>query len=242
MSACPSVTPACQSIARVQNGEAVTCLLSSSTCGVNLDLLVQTLSSQNYPVTTTTPMWIGAWGGGGGHSKGGGSGSAGGYAQTTTSVADLIAKFGSSTVYYFIGQDGISSPESCGAAGGSATIVTGEDLSVNPSQNPTGADVLLIAGASGGGSGDVSGCGDDPVNGGRGASRSHARARTSWAPAPALVAVTKVVPMETAAWDVNPTSSTLPILQMARAGMAASARSGATATVAFMPSPRRPSS
>jgi hypothetical protein len=156
-SGCLGVTTACQSIARVQNGEAVTCLLSSSTCGVNLDLLVQTLSSQNYPVTTTTPMWIGAWGGGGGHSSKGGFGSAGGYAQTTTSVADYTTQFGSSMLFYFIGQDGASVSYTCGGAGGSATIVTSQDLSLTPSQNPSGNYVLLVAGASGGGGGKDTG-------------------------------------------------------------------------------------
>jgi hypothetical protein len=160
-SACPSVTPACQNVATTNNGAAVKCLLSSSTCGVDLNLLVQGLSGLGYPVTATTPMWIQAWGGGGGHSSKAGSGSAGGYAQTTTSVADFTATFGSSMLFYFIGKDGASVSYTCGGAGGSATIVTAEDLSLNPGQNPTDDDVLLIAGASGGGGGkDTSGfCG-----------------------------------------------------------------------------------
>ena len=165
-SACPSVTPACQSIATTNSGNAVECLLSNGACGVDLNLLLQTLSGLGYQVYDNTPMWIQAWGGGGGHSTGGGSGSAGGYAQTTTSVADYTNAFGSSTLFYFVGQDGASTPQSCGAAGGSATIVTAEDLSVNPSQNPTATDVLLIAGASGGGS--SSGYQVQVGNGGRG--------------------------------------------------------------------------
>jgi hypothetical protein len=151
-SACSSATTPCQTIATTNNGAAVKCLLSSSTCGVDLNLLVQGLSSL-YGVTAATPMWIGAWGGGGGHSSKAGSGSAGGYAQTTTSVADYTTQFGSSMLFYFIGQDGASVSYTCGGAGGSATIVTSQDLSLTPSQNPSGNYVLLVAGASGGGGG-----------------------------------------------------------------------------------------
>jgi hypothetical protein len=165
-SACLSATPACQNIATTNNGAAVECVLSGSTCGVDLGLLVQGLSSL-YGVSATTPMWIQAWGGGGGYSKGGGRGSAGGYAQTTTSVADFTATFGSSMLFYFIGADGHGAPQTCGAAGGSATIVTAEDLSLNPGQNPTDDDVLLIAGASGGGAGYAP-YGEYAGNGGRG--------------------------------------------------------------------------
>jgi hypothetical protein len=156
-SACPSVTPACQSIATTNNGAAVKCLLSSSACGVDLNLLVQGLSGLGYTVTAATPMWIQAWGGGGGHSSKAGSGSAGGYAQTTTSVADFTTQFGSPMLFYFIGKDGASVSYTCGGAGGSATIVTSQDLSLSPSQNPIDDNVLLIAGGSGGGGGEDTG-------------------------------------------------------------------------------------
>jgi hypothetical protein len=168
-SVCPILSLPCQSIATSNNGAAVECILSGSTCGVDLDVVVQGLSSLGYAVSATTPMWIQAWGGGGGHSTGGGSGSAGGYAQTTTSVADFTATYGSSMLFYFIGADGASCPEACGGAGGSATIVSAQDLSMYPLQPPTQDDVLLIAGGSGGGSGHGgSGCTGLASDGGRG--------------------------------------------------------------------------
>lgn len=96
------------------------------------------------------PMWIEAWGGKGGNTdtnndknnKGG----TGGYAQTTVSVSEIMnINNGSTEIFYFLGAQGQTGPKRCGGAGGSATIVSLDDLSTAPSDNPPPA-LLLIAG------------------------------------------------------------------------------------------------
>jgi hypothetical protein len=151
-STCTNVTPICESVHH--NDDSVTCTLSVQACAVDLELLVEELVSKGFAITTDTPMVVGATGGAGGRSADDGAGGGrGGYAQTITSVADVKTGLGTTQLYYFLGANGAEGPSTCGGAGGTATIVTAEDLRQNPDKVPDSDDVLLIAGGGGGGGG-----------------------------------------------------------------------------------------
>jgi hypothetical protein len=150
--ACANVTPICASVSH--DADSATCELSQEVCAVDLELLIAELTSQDIAVTTSTPMSITAIGGAGGRSADDGAGGGGaGEAQTDTTAADIATKLGTMQLYYFIGRKGADGNSTCGGAGGSATIVTTEDLSLNPDQEPEIDDLLLVAAGGGGGGG-----------------------------------------------------------------------------------------
>ena len=164
--------------APVLNGQQWSCTLTSGT-SVDLASIVAQINAEG--VTLESPIWIEAWGGNGAagdHGGNGGSGGSGGYAQTTTSVADVLAAFGSTDIYYYNGAIGTGASDS-GGQGGSASLVTSVDLTQtapDPDQN-----VFAIAGGGGGGgSGSTGGnCGysghsDIDVYGGGGGSGGEA--------------------------------------------------------------------
>jgi hypothetical protein len=92
---------------------------------------------------------IEAWGGdgGGGNTSNGSRGGFGGYAQTTTTTGAISATYGTTELYYSLGYNG-SGGYNAGGDGGTATMVTTNDLATEPA---TIADTLLIAGGAGGG-------------------------------------------------------------------------------------------
>jgi len=151
-----------------EDNTIMTCLIETSTCGVDLMDVVDQVPD----VTGDNVMWIQAWGARGG--KGGGPGlpipgpgGPGGYAQTTTTVDDF-AKMnkGSTQMFYYLGKAGGNDGDHCGGQGGASTMVSLQDLTLNPSQNPTQniPPFLLIAagGGGGGGSNGQSPCIADP--------------------------------------------------------------------------------
>jgi hypothetical protein len=101
-----------------------------------------------------TPMWfqaLGARGGNGstsGTSKGGDGGN-GGSAVTTTDISDFQSIYGTTTIYYYVGQDGIHNGKVGGSGGASTLILT--TSSTAPSV--TLSQVVLIAAGGGGGAG-----------------------------------------------------------------------------------------
>ena len=129
----------------------VRCRLRTSVCGVDLDNVVSQVGNG---VTENTVMWIQAWGGKGGNSDKACDGGGGGYAQTTTSVSDIKSYTGSAQLFYYVASGGKNGGNHCGSAGGSATIVTLEDLLPLDDQGPSLASppTLLVAGGGGGGS------------------------------------------------------------------------------------------
>jgi hypothetical protein len=149
----------------------VSCRLRTSVCGVDLDNIVSQVGNG---VTENTAMWIQAWGGKGGNSDKACDGGDGGYAQTTTSVSDIKSYTGSAQLFYYVASGGKNGGNHCGSAGGSATIVTLEDLLPLDDQGPSLASppTLLVAGGGGGGSagnGTFPTCGVKCLgNGGRG--------------------------------------------------------------------------
>ena len=150
---CPNIAPACATIIMGGDGESAVCQLqSTATCGADLSQVVDEVNVFFSEVTTATPFWMQALGGSGGSAKDGKGGGSAGYAQTTTSVNDILNEFNSTQIFYFIGENGPRGGETCGGGGGAATLVTMEDLSLNPGQSPDGSQVLLLA-AGGGGAG-----------------------------------------------------------------------------------------
>jgi len=135
------------------------------------------ISQVQFDVTEDTVMWIQAWGGNGGNSDKACDGGSGGYAQTTTSVGDIkaMSSDGSTQLFYFLAGGGSGGGDHCGSAGGSSTIVTLADLTLNPAQGPSLASpsTLLVAGGAGGGSAGngefgcvTPGCAGDGADGG----------------------------------------------------------------------------
>jgi hypothetical protein len=157
-SSCPDITAPCSSTYTSDDGTIITCVLDSSTCGVDLsDVIGQVAGS----VTENMVMWIQVGGANGGDGIGPYTGSQGegGYAQTTTTVSDLAASNnGSTEIFYFLGTVGGNSGDHCGGSGGIATIVTFEDLTLNPSEDPSSAQIILDAGGGGGSSNGDFGC------------------------------------------------------------------------------------
>jgi len=162
-SACEVLSDPCSTVSKqpVSDPTYIECILDDTTCVVNIDNYITQIKNNGYNVSNDSVLWIGAYGGAGAASEGHGGGSIpGGYAQTTTSVADLkSANSGSAELFYFIAEDGPTGPDHCGGGGGAASIVTFEDLTLNPSSDPDSASVLLIGGGSGGASASrASGC------------------------------------------------------------------------------------
>ena len=96
-STCVSMSSPCRSVVVNSDMTVASCVLFSDTCSVDL---MDVVSQVGNGVTADTTMWIGAWGGHGGavdKAKGGGTG---GYAQTTTSISDLMGmNNGSSEIF-----------------------------------------------------------------------------------------------------------------------------------------------
>lgn len=170
--------PPCQAVLSGTDG-LVTCQLNAP--GDNIGTSVASLTDiltqiQNQDsstcaacasVTAETPLWLQAWGSSGGNRGRGSSVAVGGFAQTVTTISDLQA-VGTVALYFYLGAAGGWNNTS-GASGGAATLVTTEDLQLNPANDPT--DALLIAGGGGGSGGCDSGCLGgciEPGNGGGG--------------------------------------------------------------------------
>jgi len=129
-------------------GNVAVCQVDKGVSALDLATVVQQLSG--YGVTDNTIFWIQAWGGDGsnGNVSGfGGNGGMGGYAQTTTTLSAFQTAFGTTELYYYLGLEGTYSANS-GGDGGTATLVTLDDLSKS---NVSVPDTLLIAGGGGGG-------------------------------------------------------------------------------------------
>jgi hypothetical protein len=147
--ACNNIDQPC-SVVNSSDG-IVRCRLDNTVCGVNLDDVVAQVGNG---VSEDTPMWIQAWGGRGGNSYKACDGGRGGYAQTTTTVSDIKAYTGSAQLFYYVATGGKDGGDHCGSAGGSATIVTLQDLLPLDGEGPSLASppTLLVAGGGGGGS------------------------------------------------------------------------------------------
>ena len=159
---CTPISSPCTKVTINNDSTVATCELSDTTCGVDLmDVVTQVGNG----VTAATTMWISAWGGNGGDVDKAEFGGNGGYAQTTTSVSTLMGmNNGSSEIFYFLASSGNFGGDHCGGGGAAATIVTLEDLTLNPTGTPTqtAPPFLLVAAGAGGGSGGNGefGCGD----------------------------------------------------------------------------------
>jgi hypothetical protein len=150
-STCTVGTPACTSI-KVENDGTLGCIVNTTPCALDLQTVISEVST-NSTVTTDTIMWIEVWGAKGADVDKAGNGGAGGYAQTTTTVGELISKNNNtSIIYYFLGFSYPQAPDHCGGAGGASTMVTFENLLLNPTSDPTESLVQLIAGGGGGAS------------------------------------------------------------------------------------------
>ena len=115
-------------------------------------------------------MWIEGWGGGGGagNTSNGGSGGTAGYAQMTATPEDLESEFGSTVVYYYLGNTGVAGTNTGGGGGGAASLVTTNDLTQS---SPDVAKTLIVApggGGGGGGRGKLDSCSTKYVWGGDG--------------------------------------------------------------------------
>jgi hypothetical protein len=139
-------------------GTVAVCQVDKGVSAADLAAVVQKLSG--YGVTENTIFWIQAWGGdgGNGNTSRGGDGGKGGYAQTTTTLSAFQAAFGTTEFHYYLGYNGTTGSDA-GGDGGTATLVTLDDLST---ANVSLPDTLLIAGGGGGGGGgrDTTACGD----------------------------------------------------------------------------------
>jgi hypothetical protein len=140
---CPS-TPSLD-----QDTSTYACTLKSGSA-IDLAAIVAQIGSGD--VTDDTVVWIEAWGGDGGpgNTSNGGSGGSGGYAQIGTTVNDLLEFFGTSELHYYLGLKGGGPAANAGGDGGTATLVTINDLT---SESANLDDTLLVAGGGGGGGG-----------------------------------------------------------------------------------------
>lgn len=152
---CTAISSPCDITSINDNNKRFECTsLSNGACAVDLEDVVAQVDPDSTKVNNNTIMWIEAWGGKGGSSDKGADGGNSGYAVTTTTIDGIKNKnSGSSTIYYFLGTPGVDGPERCAGGGGVATIVTTEDLVLNPDSNPTqeAPPILLVAGGSGSG-------------------------------------------------------------------------------------------
>lgn len=135
-----------------QPGEPhVMCTYTSST-RLSVDEMVRLLRATygNDKVTSSTPVWIQAWGGRGakGASAGdvdtaGGFGGYAGYAMTISSVATLTGK----QLYLYVGANGSKHANYSGQGGGSTIVSTQAISQIRNFPGP----LLVLAGGSGGG-------------------------------------------------------------------------------------------
>ena len=180
-SSCINPSEACKQVTEHEN--RVSCTLSDDTCGVDLkDVLSEVISKTSNNFTNDTVIWIEAWGGKGGRSQifpgEFNEGGKEGYAQTTTSIDDFEMNLGTTQIYYYLGEDGDEGSKDANtcvngspASGGASTILTLDDLTLNPDINPSGEDIILLAGGGGGAAGCSGGgksCDGVSVSGGEG--------------------------------------------------------------------------
>lgn len=130
-----------------QDTSTYACTLKSGSA-IDLAAIVTQIGSGD--VTDDTVVWIEAWGanGGPGNTSNGGGGGSGGYAQMTTTVNDMLLFFGISEFHYYLGVNGAGPSPNAGGDGGTATLVTLNDLT---GELPNLDDILLVAGGGGGG-------------------------------------------------------------------------------------------
>lgn len=160
-SACEILTSPCSTISSSTSSDSTTvrCIVSDKSCAVKLDNVISQINGSGFSVTENDILWIGAWGGVGGGADDGGGTSTPGYAQFTTSVSDISTNYNTNILHYFLGGNGLFAPKRCGGSGGAGTIITREDLTLNPTSDPTEDLVLLIGGGGGGAGGSrANGC------------------------------------------------------------------------------------
>ena len=140
------------------NDEFAFCTLGSGGRAVNLPAVIDAINAVGNDVDSNTVLYIQAWGGDGGkgNTNNGSDGGDGGYAQTTTTTGAISATYGTTELYYFLGYNG-SGGYNAGGDGGTATMVTTNDLATEPASI---ADTLLIAAGGGGGGGYGGGAGN----------------------------------------------------------------------------------
>ncbi len=126
-----------------------TCTLGVGGRAVDLAAVTNAINNVGGGVDNNTPFYIEAWGGdgGAGNTNNGSRGGFGGYAQITTTTSAIAATYGTTELYYFLGDNG-SGGANAGGDGGTATMVTTNDLAT---EQAAIADTLLIAGGAGGG-------------------------------------------------------------------------------------------
>ena len=166
-SSCIPESSPCAEVSVNSDKTIASCFLSRNTCAVDLmDVITQVGNG----VTANTPLWITAKGGAGGKANRGSAGGLGSFAMTTTNVSKLMSMNNNSSIlYYFVGAVGNDGDDHCGGGGGASTIVTFEDLTLNPTANPTQSapPLLLVGGGGGGGSaGNGDACGFGACQGG----------------------------------------------------------------------------
>jgi hypothetical protein len=129
----------------------VSCTLPANASSIDLATVVSAAHALNSTIDARATIVLAASGGAGasgdghGTSKGGALG-AGGFARMVTTLSDLSAGYGTTTIHYYLGDQGAGNHP--GGKGGASTIVAVADLSTTP---PSAANVLLVAGGGGGG-------------------------------------------------------------------------------------------
>lgn len=141
------------------------------TLDLNQDVLQQAQKVES-SISENTTMWLQAYCGSGGAGTtvslggDGGSAGAGGFAQTITTVKQYKAQFGTTAMFYYLGEAG-THDDSVGT-GGASTIVS----DVEPQGgDPLSLDTLVLIAGGGGGGGEgaptfFSGTGNDGGDGG----------------------------------------------------------------------------
>lgn len=146
----------------------VACPLDASCFSVDIvENVLDRAALVNLTITDHTTMWIRACGGNGGSgddsgvTKGGKSGQ-GGFAQTITTVSEYQSTFGTSDMYYYLGE--VGKHGSGGGSGGASTIVSDK---VPEQSDPWILDNLVVLAGGGGGGGEGTGI-HEGGNGGAG--------------------------------------------------------------------------
>jgi hypothetical protein len=131
------------------SSQFATCTLGVGSRAVDLPAVLNAINNVGGNVNNNTPFYIEAWGGdgGAGNTNNGSRGGYGGYAQTTTTTSAVAATYKTTELYYFLGQNGTGGANA-GGDGGTATMITTNDLATEQASIP---DALLIAGGAGGG-------------------------------------------------------------------------------------------
>ena len=151
---------------------SVACTLSTNYTATSLEdmkALASAAAGSGYTITDNSLMWIRAWGGSGGAGASS-SGGSHGLAQTLTSIADYESRFGTTALYYYVGQPGDANHDA--GKGGASSMVSTVDLSVTAacvsSSSSCTQNIVLIAGGGGGGGengGEAGGAGGQAIAG-----------------------------------------------------------------------------